>query len=209
MIKVTKEDQHFLRTVLSLSWLSGLIIVLAGLVVTGGAIITFSLNHSSFKQELLSWEQSHGAQTVSTTGQSLQAVSPTLSNSWPLILLWGAVGLGIYFIAASIVRDVMKAIQFERQLGYIHADPNSMVKSVIKHLIMRVVSIFLLVMLVILFVNHTLPYVITVSHISAANLWSLQGIHYAALSFALTAACTYAASILLRLSLGKQRVFSR
>jgi hypothetical protein len=207
MMKLTKEDQHCLRAVLSLSWLSCLVIVLAGLVVTAGTIVTFNLNHSAFKQDLVSWEQSHASKTISLTGRSAQTGNTTFANSWPFILIWAVVGVIIYVVAASIVRTIIKTIEFERELDYIHANPYSMIKAVIAHLIMRIVAIFLLVTLVVVFVYHTLPYVISASRTSATNLWSLHGLHYAAISFVLTVVCTYAASVLLRLTLGRERVF--
>jgi len=208
MLKLTKEDQHFLRAVVSLSWLSSLVIVLAGLVVTGGAIAVFSFNHSAFRHELLNWEQSHASKTLSITGRSTKIVNPTLSNSWSVILIWAAVGFIIYLAAAAIVRTIIKVIEFQRQLDYIHANPYSMLKTVIEHLIMRLVAAFLLATLAVVFVYHTLPYVISASDNAASDLWSPHGLHYAALSFALVAVCTYAASVLLRLTLGRERVFS-
>jgi hypothetical protein len=205
MLKLTTEDRHFLRAVLSLSWLSGLVIVLSGLIVTGGSIITFELNQSAFKQELLLWMQSHSDNTISVSGQSTQTVNPTLANSWPLILVWAAVGLLIYMIAASIVRAVIGTIEFERELDYVHANPHSMLKNIIEHIVMRLVAGVFLITLVILFMYHTLPYVISAGRTSAANFWSATGIENAVISFALTALCAYAASILLRLTLGKER----
>jgi hypothetical protein len=209
MIKLTTEDRHFLRAILAVSWLSGLVIVLAGLIITGGAIITFSLNHSAFKQDLVSWEQSHVTETLSISGQSTQTVNPTFANSWPLIVIWAIVGVLIYLLAASVVQGIIGTIEFERELDYIHANPSSMLKSIIEHLVMRLVAVLLLVTLAVLFVYHTLPYVISASRISAADLWSLHGLKYAAISFILIALCAYAGSILLRLALGRERVYSR
>ena len=180
-LKPSTEDRRFMRAVLGISWLSGLSIILAALIVTGGAILTFSLNNSAFKQDLLSWEHSHVSKTISISGQSTQTVNPTLANSWPLILVWAVVGLAIYVIAAAIVRAVIGTIEFERELDYIHAKPISMLKSIIEHLVTRVVAGILLVTLVLLFIYHTLPYVISACRTSVSNnIWTLQGIHYAA-----------------------------
>jgi uncharacterized membrane protein len=207
MLKLTSEDEHFMRAVLTPSWLSGLVIALAGIVITGGAILTFSLNHSAFKQDLLGWEQSHTNSSLSVTGQSTQAVTPTLANSWSLILIWAAVGLITYIVAASIVRAIMETMEFRRELDYVHANPRSMLTNVIEHLVMRFIAGVLLVLLLILFVYHTLPYVISASRTSATNLVSVSGARYAAVAFLITALCTYAGSILLRLTLGRKRVF--
>lgn len=208
MIKLTSEDKHFLRVVIAPSWLSSLVIVLVGLIVAGGAVVTFSLNHSVFKQDLVGWEQSHASKTLSITGQSTQIVNPNFANSWPLILVWAVVGLAIYVIAASIIRGIIGTIEFEQELNYIHANPHSMLKNIIEHLVMRLIAAFLLVTLVVVFVYHTLPYIISVSRHSATHPWSLNGIHYAVVSFVLTVLCAYAGSILLRLALGRERVFS-
>jgi hypothetical protein len=209
MIQITTEDKHYLRAVLTPSWLSGLAVILAGLIITGGAILTFSLNNSAFKQDLLGWEQSHTSTGLSVTGQSLTPVSPTLSNSWPLIIVWALVGVATYVIAASITRFIIETIQFRRQLDYVHANPRTMVENIIEHLAMRLVAVGLLAILVIVFIYRTLPYVIGAGQASAAYAWNLSGARYAATSFILTVLCTYAASILLRLSVGKTRVFQR
>jgi hypothetical protein len=209
MTKITAEDIEYMRAVLAPSWLSGLVVVLSGLIVTAGAIITFSLNNSAFKQDLIGWEQSHTNTGLSVTGQSLQPVNPTLANSWPLILVWAVVGLVTYIIAAAIVRFILETVQVRRQLDYVHANPRLMVEYIIEHLVMRLIAALLLVTLVMLFVYHTLPYVISASRTSVNYSWSLNGARYAAISFILTALCTYAGSILLRLTLGQKRVFER
>src|SRR5471030_626202 len=126
--RLTIEDRRFLKNVLSPSWLSGLLVVLAGLVVTGGAIITFSLSHSTFKQNLISWEQSQTHTSAVISGQSSATINPTIANSWPLIFVWGVVGLFTYAVAASIIRFILETIAFKKQLDYVHADAHSMLK---------------------------------------------------------------------------------
>jgi len=193
--------------VLAPSWLSGLVIVLAALIVSGGAIITFSLNHSAFKQDLIGWEQGH-SNSLSITGQSTQAVSPTLANSWPLILVWAGVGLITYTVAASIVRFVLETIEFRRQLDYVHADRVSMLEVTVEHLATRVVASLMLLMTVLLFVYHLFPDAISAGRTSAADKLSIGGLKYAAFAFIITAICTYFATVFLRLSIGKARVFT-
>jgi len=204
---ISAEDQHFLRAVLAPSWLSGLVIVLAGLIVTGGAIITFSLNHSAFKQDLIGWEQGH-SNSLSITGQSTQAVSPTLANSWPLIIVWAGVGLITYTVAVAIVRFVLETIEFRRQLDYVHADRTSMLEVTVEHLVTRIVASLLLIMTVLLFVYHLFPDAISAGRTSAADKFTASGLKYAAFAFIMTAICIYFATVFLRLALGKARVFS-
>jgi hypothetical protein len=204
---LTVEDQHFLRAVFTPSWLSGLVIVLVALIVTGGAITTFSLNHSAFKQDLIGWEQGH-SNSLSITGQSTQAVSPTLANSWPLIIVWAGVGLITYIVAASIVRFILETIEFRRQLDYVHADRISMLEVTVEHLVSRIVAAVLLLMTVLLFVYHLFPDAISAGRTSAADKLSIDGLKYAVFAFVMTAICTYFATVFLRLAIGKARVFS-
>jgi hypothetical protein len=204
---ISDEDQHFLKAVLAPSWLSGLVMVLAALIVTGGAITTFSLNHSGFKQDLIGWEQGH-TNSLSISGQSTQAVSPTLANSWPLIIVWAGVGLITYTVAVSIVRFVLQTIEFRRQLDYVHADRTSMLEVTVEHLVTRIVAAILLLMTVLLFVYHLFPDAISAGQTSAADKISIDGVKYAAFAFALTVICTYFATVFLRLAIGKARVFT-
>jgi hypothetical protein len=208
MLKITSEDRHFLRAVLAPSWLSWLVIILAALIVTGGAVLTFSLNHSGLKQDLIGWEQNHNTNTLSASGQSTQSVAPTLANSWPLIIVWAGVGLLTYSVAVSIVRFILESIQFRRQLEYVNADPRSMLEVTVEHLVTRIVASVLLLLLVLSFIYHMLPYTISVARISANGLLTVTGSRDVATSFLLTAVFAYFANVLLRLSLGKARIFT-
>ncbi len=207
MFKLTLEDQHFLRKVLSPTWISGLIIVLSAILVTGGAMVTFSLSHSAFKQDLIGWEQSH-TDSLSITGQSTQSVTPDLQNSWPLILVWAGVGLLTYTIASSIVRFILETIEFRRELNYVHANRRSMLAVTLEHLFMRLASAILLLLLILLFVYHVLPYAISAAQASAGHIFTVDGVRNAIFSFIFTMLCVYFATVLLRLSIGKARVFS-
>jgi len=182
--------------------------VLVAILVTGGSMVTFGLNHSAFKQDLIGWEQSH-TDSLSITGQSTQSVNPTLENSWPLILVWAGVGLLTYTVASSIVRFILESIEFRRELNYVHANRKSMVAVTLEHLFMRLVSAILLLILILLFVYHVLPYAISAAQASAGHALSSTGIRGAVFSFVLTMLCLYFATILLRLSIGKARIFSR
>jgi hypothetical protein len=206
--KLSSDDRHFLRQVLSPSWLSGLIIILAGLVVTGGAITTFSLSHSAFKQDLIDWEHAQTKSSIIVPVQSSETSKPTIANSWSLIVVWGFVGLFTYAIAASIIRFILETMAFRRQMDYVHANPRSMLKNAIEHIVMRLMATGLLAMLVLLSIHRILPYAINASGISATHILSVKGIWYALISFIVTTLCIYVGSILLRLMFGRARLFS-
>lgn len=207
-VRLTAEDRHFLTEVLKPSWLSGLVIICAGLIVSIGSIITFSLSHSSFKQELLSWQQSRTHAALPLIGQSTQTVNPTIQNTWPLILLWALVGLVIYVIAASIVRLILQIIEFRKELDYVHANRRSMVRTTVEHIFMRLIAAILLISLGLLFIDRILPFAVSESSTAQAHLLSVHGGWFAFASFALTALTFYVGSVLLRLTFGKSRITS-
>lgn len=181
---------------------------MVGLVLTGGVIITFSLSHSSFEQYLNNWQQTHAIAGSSTSTESTELSTPTFGNSWPLIIVWGVVGLVTYAVAASVVRFILQTIAFSKEMDFIHANPRSMIKVTIEHMAMRLVAAALLVALALFFTNQILPYAITASRTSASDVGTFTGLGYAILSFLLTTICTYAGMVLLRLSFGKARLVS-
>ncbi len=208
VLHISKEDKRFLKLLFTPSWLSGLIIVLAGLTVSVGVIVTFSFSHSSLKQYLQSWEQSRIHKSVVDVNQSSATINPTLKNSWPLIFVWGLVGLFTYAVAASVVRFILETIEFRKEMNYVHANPRSMLIVTIEHIVMRLVAAILLGMLGFEFMNKILPYAVNAASVSATNLLSVQGIGYALKSFIVTSLSVYIATILLRLMFGRARLTS-
>jgi hypothetical protein len=206
MLKLSPEDQKFIRTVLAPSWISGIFMILTGIIVTGGVIVTFKLNHSTLKQYLTDWQQAHTHVTTVATTSSAQSAVPTVSNSWPLFFVWGFVGLIVYAIAAAIIRFILQTIAFRREMNYMHADPVSMIKLTIEHVVMKIVAAGLLLILVFFFIYRILPIAISDSRISATNLASAKAVEDAVISFLLITFSCYAGVVLTRLTFGRARI---
>src|ERR1700751_5790038 len=85
----TPSQKRPLTLLLTPSWLSGLLAVTAGLVVSVGVIIVFSLNNSSVQQQLIAWQSTKAGPALTTPDHTLpENDHPTLRGSWPLILVW-------------------------------------------------------------------------------------------------------------------------
>lgn len=205
---LSPEDRWFIRKVVKPSWLSGLLSIVAGLVVAGGSIITFSLKHSAFTSDLLSWEQSRAHTTLSVAGQSTQNVNPSLANSWPLIIIWGFVGLLTYVIAAAIIRFILQTLQLRRELDYVHADPILMLKVTAEHIVMRIVAAILLICMTVFFIYRILPFAINAGHQSVDHHLTPAAAGYAVISFLLVTIGIHIGTILLRLLFGRARVYT-
>jgi hypothetical protein len=201
------EDRRVLGELLSPSWLSGLVVVLAGLCITVGTILTFSFDTSAIQQQLLSWQQHQPSHTLTTPDQTVSDPTPSLQNTWPLLLVWSAVGLLVYVLAINVIQALSKAEKLRMTMDYVNAKPKAMIHSAIEHLILRLLAGLSAVVLLWLFLHYTVPYSITAAHASAVEPASLAGFVYAMLSFSIVVLNLHLVVIFARLAAGRARVF--
>jgi hypothetical protein len=199
------KDKKIISLLLSPSWFSGVLAVIVGLVLSVGVIVAFSANNSSIQQQLVSWQQNQPE--VARTYQP-DANKPNLKNSWPLLIVWSVIGLIVYTIAGAIIHSISKAEQIHESLGYVHANPDKMIKLTTEHVIMRVLAAISFGIILSLFIKNVIPYSITAAHASAADALSATGVLYALLSFSIVVVSLHLQTIFLRMSLGRARLFS-
>lgn len=205
----TRENSRAVGMLLEPSWLSGLVAVVGGLIVTVGVLLVFAFNSTVVQQQVLSWEHSHSQTELTATGQVVPPnVKPTLASTWPLLIVWGAVGLLVYFIMMTIVHAISEAKFLKDSLEYVNARPNMIIEKVLEHTALRLIAAVILILLIRLFVRDALPYSITAAHV-ASDTHSLRGILYEVLSFASVTFMLQLLTVFLRLSFGKARIFSR
>lgn len=182
---------------------------MAGLVMTFGVIAAFTVQNSTVQQQLITWEQSKPQRPLTTPDQILpENDKPTLSGSWPLIVVWSLIGLVTYFIAASVARTFSEALTIKKTMGYVHAQPRTVLETTAQQVALRIVAMIILGILLVVFVKRVIPYSISASRASAADFLSLEGALYALLSFGVVALSVHVQAIFLRLAVGKIRIFS-
>lgn len=209
MLRLSAEDNRLLKLLLTPSWLSCLVAVIAGLTVSVGVIVAFEAHNSLLQQQLVAWEQTLPQPTLTTPGQTVtQDNTPTAKNSWTLLLLWSLVGLLVYGLVATTVHSISRAEGLRESLKYVHANPRTLLASTAQHLLLRLIATITLIGFIAAFFKQVIPYGITAARASAADVISLDGVLYALLSFALIAVSIHLMTILLRLALGRARVFS-
>ncbi|HMH31124.1 MAG TPA: hypothetical protein VK534_01460, partial [Methylomirabilota bacterium] len=101
-----------------------------------------------------------------------------------------------------------KAEKLRESLKYVNANPRESIEAAGELVAMRVLAAIILVILSVRFFDKVLPYAITAARASAIDIISLSGVFYALLSFSAVVVSLHIQVILLRLSLGKIRVFS-
>ena len=114
----------------------------------------------------------------------------------------------MYGLVATTVHSIARAEGLRESLKYVHANPRTLLASTAQHLLLRFIAALTLLGFAAAFVKQVVPYGITAAHASAADVKSLDGGLYALLSFALIAVGLHLMTILLRLALGRVRVFS-
>ena len=208
MRRLSEKDRHQIGLLLTPSWLSGLVAIVAGLVVSCGVIIAFSVNNSGLQQQLMSWEQTQPQTVVTNPDQALpENDHPTLQGSWPLLLLWSLVGLLVYAIVATILHDLNSAAELRKSLDYVNSRPQTVLATTAEHLLLRLIAAIVAVVFAIFGLHQVIPYAITAAHASAADVASLDGAVYAVVAFGVIVVGVHVQTILLRLSFGRGRVF--
>lgn len=209
MIRLDNEDKQILGRLLTPSWLSGLIAIGAATIICLGTIIVFNFNNSAVQQQLTSWQQNQPTKPLTKPGEIVTADGkPHLKDSWPLLIVWGGIGLGVYVLMAALVHSLSEAEVLRESLGYVNARPLATLEIAAGHLFLRFTAFIALVLLAIIFYKEAFPYAITAAHAAAVDILSLTGILYAFLSFAMITLGLHLITIFLRLSLGRARAFA-
>jgi hypothetical protein len=207
MIKLSGQDRKLIGLLLTPSWISGLVAIVVGLVVSIGVIVVFDANNSLLQQQLLSWQQPQSS--VPIQQQTLpQNNNPSIKSTWPLLIVWGLVGLVVYIIVTAIVRSASQAEDLRESLGYVNAKPYAILASTAEHVVFRVLAAVILVSFTLSIWHQVVPYSITAARASDADIVSLDGGLYALLSFALIAVSLHIETVLLRLTMGRARIIS-
>jgi len=208
MFKLSEADRRAIGLLLTPSWLSAVAAIAAGLIVSVGVVVAFEFNTSGLQQQLIAWQQNQPQAVLTQPGETLpENDRPTLQGSWPLLLLWSLVGLGVYLIVAALMHQFSRAAELRESLGYVNARPDSTLATTGEHLLLRAIASAVLVVFAAFFLKQLIPYCITASHASAADFWTVDGLLYVFLSFALIALGLHILTILGRLALGRARVF--
>jgi len=207
MAKTQSNLQTFLNLVKP-SVMSATIAVLAGLVLTGGVLIAFATSNSSVQQQILAWRPQPAQKTLTTPDQTLpENDHPTLKGSWPLLIVWSAIGLAVYAVSVWIIHSLKSAKDLSEEVNYVNAKPKVQLETAFEHFVLRFVSFAILIVLSYLLVKQVVPYSITAAYASSLDIVSGNGLLYAILSFAIVVVTVHLQTIFLRLTFGKVRVF--
>ncbi len=202
-------NERLFDALLTPSWLSGLIAIAAGLVVTIGVVLAFSFNTSQIQQQLGNLQNTSKQSVLTLPGQTPPGTTAnSLQNTWPLLAFWGVVGLVVYFIVETIAKAISNAAALREELYYVHAKRDTLIKMTVEYLVIRLIIVAFWLIFIDLFLKRIIPYSITASHAAASDPKSLSAFLYILLSFVMIAGSLHLHAIFLRLIARRPRVFS-
>jgi hypothetical protein len=202
-------NQKLLIALFTPSWLSGLLAVTTGLVVTVGVIVLFSLHNSQVQQQLVGLQNTAQQSALTLPGEAPpNAGTNSLQNTWPLLAFWSVIGFIVYFVIETIVKALSNFAELQDELHYVHAKRDVLLKTTIEYLLLRIVAAVVWLVFIDIFFKRIIPYSITAAYASASSPLSFNSFLYALISFVMIALSMHAHAIFLRLALRRPRVFS-
>lgn len=204
----SRYNRRLIKSLITPSWLSGLVAILLALAVTIGVIVVFSFNNSLIRQQLLIFQNLQPLPTLTQPGGIAQTPTNSLQTTWPLIVFWGVVGLVFYFVVETITKVVRNVQELRRELDYVNVRRDSIIRSEVRFLAIRVVIVVFWIIFSAFFFKYIIPYSIMASYASASNPKSVDGILYALVSLFIIGLSLHIHTIFLRSALGRPRIFS-
>lgn len=210
MSRLSEQDRRDLGLLLTPSWLSGLVAVVIGLIISVGVIAAFEAHNSTVQQQLIAWQQTQPQAPVTEPGQTVSAssLSSDLKGTWPLLIFWSVVGIAVYIIVAGIMHSLSEANELRREMGFVNAKPTAIMAETVAHAILRAFAGFLAIVFAAAILKQIIPYSITAAHAAASDLLTVNGALYSVLSFSLIFFSLHLETILMRLSMGRLRLGS-
>lgn len=202
-----KQNSELVR-LLSPSWVVSFVGLTLAILVTGSAIILSQYRGSELSRQIFEVRSGGGATNSTYDSVTTYIGDNGFLNALPLLLVWAAIGLVVYFFAVALVRSIGQAVELRDELGYVHISRQDRLREALKHLTLRalvVVGWFLFVQIT---MHVLLPYALAASHVAARSL-SLQSVGYVLLSVGTIYVAVWIHTIFLRLFMLRTRVIGR
>lgn len=189
------------------SWLSSFVVVLASLAVVVWTIVISHYRGSNLRQELFDARQSG----VGISSFDFKNITDNLArnhiiSNMPLFLFWAGIGVIVYFFAVSIAGAFGSAVEMERELEYVNAPRQRLIRVAALHTIIRLVMLGGWIVYLQVFLRILLPYSLGAAHVATTSP-ILSAVVYGALSVVILSASLHIHLIMLRLIFLRTRLF--
>lgn len=202
------HDLNLLGSLLLPSWLSGLIVVLASLILVFGSIALLHYHDSSWQLVLPVRHQSSsplvkpGAEVPTD-----QTTANVILEDLPLLVFWAGVGTIIYSFAVAAVNAYSNIVNLKQEMNYVHADSRQRLRRATGSLLFRSIVLLFWVMYISFSLHLLLPYAVALAYAGSGTLGWLYDTAYIVAAIGLSVICLHLHTVLLRLLFLKPRLF--
>jgi hypothetical protein len=200
---------HRIRLLLTPSWFSGLVAIVAALAVVAGTV--FALRYNGSDVQLLQQLQANKPHQVTQDYRTLDQhiTANTIISDIPLFIFWAGVGILTYSLTINLIRTFGKAAEFRQELDYVHVDRQTLLKETAWRFGARAAALGVWLLYISYSTHVIVPFVTALAYAGSGNLPLLSDVGYLAGAIGLLALAVHVHIILLRLLLLKPRVLSR
>lgn len=190
------------------SWVVNFVGVAVGVLTTGATIVLSHYQGSELQRQI--FEVQANAQP-GAEADSYQTIASNFSDNQfvgalPLLLVWAAVGLAVYFFANSIVRSFSQAAELRDELNYVHVSRQQRLHEALQHFGIRVAAVIGWFIFIKVSLSVLIPYALASAKV-AADSWSFANVGYAVLAAGVLYVTVCVHAVFLRLIALKPRLF--
>ncbi|HEY1064072.1 MAG TPA: hypothetical protein VGE30_02110 [Candidatus Saccharimonadales bacterium] len=190
------------------SWVVNFLGLTLGILVTGAAIVLSQYRSSELSTQIFAARSEGGVSLGVAESISNNITDNGFLNALPLMLVWAAAGLVVYFLAAAIIRSFGQAAQLREELEYVHVTRQDRIREALQHVGIRVLVVIAWFVFLQVTLHALVPYALAAANI-ASQSFSLQSAGYAALAVVVIYAMVWAQAVFFRLFMLRTRVFGR
>lgn len=201
----TNFDKRLIAVMLTPSWLSAGIAVIAGIVVSIGTLLSSHYRSSSFRVDLINFDITH----TSAYSYFDSTTSSGFISNLPLFMFWILVGLVVYMLAISIIKAIRTQIELNEETGFVNADKSKLIRTSVEHFLVRLVVLLVWTGYILFFFRTILPYCGASALAGSGQTNFFLSAMYLLLSMGVMIVAMHIHTVLFRLLVLKPRVFSK
>lgn len=192
--------------ILTPSWVVNFVALTTAILVAGAAIILSQYRGSELSRQIFEIQQQGRVSNSTYDSITTNISNNSFLNALPLLLVWAAVGLVVYYFALAFVRSIGRAVELRDELDYVNVSREDRLRQALKNLILRALVLIAWFMFFQITLHVLVPYALAAANIAARSL-SLQSAAYGLLSIVIIYVTIWAHAIFLRLFMLRTRVF--
>jgi hypothetical protein len=202
-----RHNWRLFRLLLLPSWISGFACLLLSTSATVAILVQGHYEGSELQRQLYAWQQSGDGSwfQLITTEQSSQ-VGKVL-NTIQLFVFWYAVGLVVYALASALFKAVQEIRELRDDLHSLNSNHSQVWRAALVQFLRQLGALFAWLLLVVATLKAVVPYAL--GTVDAANeyLPDLEAIGLIVVATFAMAACLHLHVVLVRLFLGRPRIW--